>query len=232
MGRLAGNPSMLGRLDEGVRLMRTTTCLARWSFFVTVFVLVCSNGSFAQSRPAAGSSSAAPVARDLNSILAELMRTSPATSQDLTDLEQPGGMLHRVTFWRGENTQKTKMISALRRNLQFAVPDLIHDAQASGGSLSTTFKLYKDLTVVCESLDSLLPSGSRESKEMTALSNDISDMNRLTEELSVYIQQTAAAMESKNAQLVSSAGRPPKKVIVDDTISEKTSPTKHRASNQ
>src|SRR5579862_5237144 len=232
MGRLAGNPSMLGRLDEGVRLMRTTTCLARWSFFVTVFVLVCSNGSFAQSRPAAGSSSAAPVARDLNSILAELMRTSPATSQDLTDLEQPGGMLHRVTFWRGENTQKTKMISALRRNLQSAVPDLIHDAQGSGGSISTTFKLYKDLTVVCESLDSLLPTGSREDKgELAALSNDISDMNRLTEELSVYIQQTAAAMESKNPQVASSAGRP-KKVIVDDTIPEKPSAARRRSSNQ
>jgi len=212
--------------------MRTTTCLARWSFFVTVFVLVCSNGSFAQSRPAAGSSSAAPVARDLNSILAELMRTSPATSQDLTDLEQPGGMLHRVTFWRGENTQKTKMISALRRNLRSAVPDLIHDAQGSGGSISTTFKLYKDLTVVCESLDSLLPTGSRENKgELKALSNDISDMNRLTEELSVYIQQTAASMDSRNAQLAS-AGRLPKKVIVDDTIPEKPSAAKRRSSNQ
>ena len=212
--------------------MRTTTCLARWSFFVTVFVLVCSNGSFAQSRPAAGSSSAAPVARDLNSILAELMRTSPATSQDLTDLEQPGGMLHRVTFWRGENTQKTKMISALRRNLRSAVPDLIHDAQGSGGSISTTFKLYKDLTVVCESLDSLLPTGSRENKgELKALSSDISDMNRLTEELSVYIQQTAASMDSRNAQLAS-AGRLPKKVIVDDTIPEKPSAAKRRSSNQ
>ena len=28
------------------------------------------------------------------------------------------------------------MTAALRRNLQFAVPDLIHDAQASGGSIS------------------------------------------------------------------------------------------------
>ena len=212
--------------------MTATTRRAHSGLVVMVFVLVCGIGLFAQSRSAAASPSSSPVARDLNTILGELMRTSPATSQDLTDLQQSGGMLHRVTFWRGENVQKAKMTAALRRNLQFAVPDLIHDAQASGGSISTTFKLYKDLTVVCESLDSLLPSGSRESKEITALSNDISDMNRLTEELSVYIQQTAAAMESKNAQLVSSAGRPPKKVIVDDTISEKPSPTKRRASNQ
>src|SRR5579863_4865091 len=198
MGRLAGNRSMLGRSDEGVCFMTATTRRAHSGLVVMVFVLVCGIGLFAQSRSAAASPSSSPGARDLNTILGELMRTSPATSQDLTDLQQSGGMLHRVTFWRGENVQKAKMTAALRRNLQFAVPDLIHDAQASGGSISTTFKLYKDLTVVCESLDSLLPSGSRESKEMTALSNDISDMNRLTEELSVYIQQTAAAMESKN----------------------------------
>ena len=212
--------------------MTTTACRAYWGVLAIVFVLVFSTGLFAQSRPAAASTSPAPVARDLNSTLAELMHAAPATTQDLTNLQQPGGRLHRVTFWRGDQTQKTQMTAALRRNLQFAVPDLIHDAQASGGSISTTFKLYKDLTVVCESLDSLLPAGSRESKELTALRNDISDMNRLKEELSSYIQQTAAAMESKNAQLVSSAGRSPKKVIVDDTIPEKPSPTKHRPSNQ
>jgi hypothetical protein len=223
---------MLGRLDERVCFMTTTTSQAH-SGLVLVFVLAFSMGLFAQSRSAGVSPSPSPVARDLNTILAELMRASPATSQDLTDLQQQGGILHRVTFWRADKAQKAKMTAALRRNLEIAVPDLIHDAQASGGSISTTFKLYKDLTVVCESLDSLLPTGSRGGKtELTALSNDISDMNRLTDELSSYIQQTAASMESKNALLMSSAGRSPKRVIVDDNITEKPSPTKRRPSNQ
>jgi hypothetical protein len=213
--------------------MTTTTRWAYWGVLVVVFVLVFSIGLFAQSRPAAVSTSPSPVARDLNTTLAELMRAAPATSQDLTNLQQQGGRLHWVTFWRGDEAQKAKITAALRRNLQFAVPDLIHDAQASGGSISTTFKLYRDLTVVCESLDSLLPPGSREGKtELTALSNDLSDMNRLREELSSYIQQTTASMESKNAQLVSSAGRSPKRVIVDDNIPEKPSPRKRRPSNQ
>ena len=208
--------------------MTSTTRRAYWGVLVMVFVLVFSIGLFAQSRPAAFTSS--PVARDLNTTLAELMRASPATSHDLTNLQQQGGRLQRVTFWRGDKAQKAKMTAALRRNLQFAVPDLIHDAQASGGSISTTFKLYKDLTVVCESLDSLLPPGSHEGKtEPTALSNDLSDMNRLREELSSYVQQTAASMD---AQLVSSAGRSPKRVIVDDNIPEKPSPRKRRPSNQ
>jgi len=87
--------------------------------------------------------------------------------------------------------------------------------------------------VVCESLDSLLRPGSREGKtELTAVGNDLSDLNRLREELSSYIQQTAASMESKNAQLVSSAGRSPKRVIVDDNIPEKPSPKKRGPINQ
>lgn len=211
----------------------TMTRRAYWGVLTTVFVLVFSIGLFAQSRPAAASTSAALIARDLNSTLAELMRAAPATNQDLANLQQQSGRLHWVTFWRGDKAHRAQMTAALRRNLQFAMPNLIHDAQASGGSISTTFKLYKDLTVVCESLDSLLPPGSREGKtELTALSNDLSDMNRLREELSSYIQQAAASIESKNAQLVSSAGQSPKRVVVDDNIPEKPAPRKRHPSSQ
>lgn len=210
--------------------MKTLAFRAYWGVLVTVFVLVFSTGLFGQSSPSAVSTSPT---RDLNTILAELMRAAPATSQDLTNLQQQGGKLRWVTFWQGDKAQKANMAAALRRNLQFAVPDLVHDTQASAGSISTTFKLYKDLTVVSESLDSLLPPGSRESKtELTALRNDLSDMNRLRDELSSYIQQTAAAMESKNTRLVSSASRPPKRVIVDDNLPEKPSPRKRSPSSQ
>ncbi len=194
----------------------------------TVFVLVFSVGAFAQSRPVAARNSAPSAARDLNSTLGELMRVAPATNQDLGVLQQQqGARLHRVTFWRGDKAHNAETAEALRRNLQFAVPNLIHDAQASGGSISTTFKLYRDLTVLCESLDSLFPPGSHETKtELIALSNDLSDMNRLREDLYLNIQQTAASMESKNQRLSSSAGRAPKRIIVDDNVPEKPSPKK------
>jgi hypothetical protein len=212
-----------------------TTAITRgtyWGILTTVFALIFSIGLSAQSRTATSSISASPTARELDSTLAELMRVAPAMNQDLANLQQQGGRLQWVTFWRGDKAQKAQMAAALRRNLQFAVPDLIHDAQASGGSISTTFKLYKDLTLVCESMDSLLPPASRYSKsELKALSNDLSDMNRLREELSSQIQQTAASMESKNAQL-SSASRIPKKVIVDDNIPENPAPRKRRTSNK
>jgi len=213
----------------------TTTIVRRayWGVLTMVLMVIFSISLFAQSRPVAASTSASPVARDLNSTLVELMRVAPATNQDLDYLQQRSGRLHWVTFWRGDKADKTQMTTALRRNLQFAVPNLIHDAQASGGSISTTFELYKDLAVVCESLDSLLPPGSREgNRDLTALSNDLSDTSRLREELSSYIKRTAASAESKNPQLVSSSGTTVKRIVVDDTIPEKPAPKKRRASNQ
>lgn len=212
--------------------MKTTDRRAYWSVLVVVFVLAFSVRGFAQSIPTAVSTLPYPVAHDLNTTLAELMRAAPATSQDLTKLHQ-GGKLRWVAFWQGEKAEKGKMAEALRRNLQFAVPDLIHDAQASGGSLSTTFKLYRDLTAVCESLDSLLPRGSSGGKtELTALSNDLSTMNRLKEELSSYIQRTAASIDREDARLVSSTGRPPKKVIVEHNLRKNITPRKSGSSNQ
>ncbi len=210
-----------------------TTRRAYWDVLTMVFVLVFSTGLFAQSRPAAAPTSASSVARNLNSTLAELMRVAPATNQDLAILQQQGARLHWVTFWRGDKAHNAQTAEALRRNLQFAVPNLIHDTQASAGSLSKTFKLYRDLTVVCESLDSLLPHDSHESKpELIALSNDLSDMNRIREDLYIYIQQTAASIESNNRRLSSSAGGSPKRIIVDDNVPEKPSPKKRRPSNQ
>ena len=225
--------AMLGRLDEGAYMTTTITRRAYWGVLTMVFVLVFSTGSFAQSRPAAASISGSSVGRGLNATLVELMRTAPATIQDLDNAQQHGGRLRWITFWRGDKADSSQMTAALRRNLQFAVPNLIHNAQASGGSISTTFELYKDLTIVCESLDSLVPPGSREgNNELTALNHDLSDLNRLREELSSYIQQTAASIESRNPQVESSANRPVKRIIVDDTIPEKPAPRKRRPSNQ
>lgn len=196
---------------------------AYWGVLTVVLVVI--PGLFAQ-RPAT-------TTRDLNATLADLIRVAPATSQDLGVLQQHSGKFHSVAFWQGNKAHKVQMTTALRRNLEFAVPSLVQDAQASGGSISKTFALYKDLTVVCESLDSMLAPGSREgNKDLAALNNDLSDMNRLKEELSAYIERTAASMENKNSPFLSSSGRPVKKIIVDDTVPEKPAPKKRAPSKQ
>jgi len=201
---------------------------AYWGLFTMGFVLVSSIGLFAQtSSPAAFS-----VPRDLNSTLAELTRVAPATIQDLDLASQQQGGIHRITFWRGNKAYDPQTTEALRRNLQLAVPNLIHDTQASGGTISTAFKLYKDLAVVCDSLGSLLPPGARDNKSESPLNNDLTDMNRLKEELSSYIERSAASLESRTSPTLSIAGRPPKKVIVDNDMPEHPSPKKHVPPNQ
>lgn len=192
-----------------------TTIAAR--AITAIFLFLCSVGLFAQAKPGAAQKPAPVVPVGLNTTLADLGRAASATGQDLSNFHH-SGKLHWVAFWHKD--REAQMSTALRRNLQLAVPTLIHDTQASGGSISTTFKLYRDLTVVCESLDSLLGPGSREGG-LAVLNKDLSEMNRLKEELSGYIQQTAASIESKNPQLVLSAGGLPKKIIIDDTVPEK-----------
>src|SRR5260370_12026507 len=114
---------MLGRLDKGVCFMTTATRRAYWGVLVMVFVLVFSIGLFAQSRPAAASTSPSPVARDLNTTLAELMRASPATSQDLTNLQQQGGRLPRVIFCRGDQIHHAKFTTTLPPPLPLSLLD-------------------------------------------------------------------------------------------------------------
>lgn len=198
------------------------------AYWLTIaFVVVFSFALFAQTRQTVA------VARDLSSTLGELSRVAPATIQDLDIASQQGGKLRWVTFWRGDKAPNAEVVEALRRNLEVAVPNLVHDAQASGGSVSTTFKLYKDLNAVCHALESLLPRGSESKPELAALNTDLADMNRLKEELSSYIERAAASYEGKHPTLftsTTSGGRPVKR-IVDDTVPDNPSPKKRRASN-
>jgi hypothetical protein len=200
--------------------------------FIVLLIAAFSLSLPAQSKLVSDYTSASAPARDLNSSLAELLRVAPASVQDLTDVHSEG-RFHWVTFWRRDSAHSAQVTAALRRNLQFAVPNLVHDVQVSGGSLSSTFKLYNDLNLVCESLDSLVSGGPHGSKaEYTALVNDLSDLNRIKEDLSSHIQQAAASLESNHPELVSSAGHAPKKIIIDDNVPEKPKTKKHRSSNQ
>jgi len=200
---------------------------AHRAWLTIAFVVTFSLSSFAQARQAV----VAP--RELPATLGELLRVSPATIQDLDILkQQQSGKLHRVAFWRDK--ADAEMVEALRRNLEVVVPNLAQDAKASGGSVSTTFKLYQDLNAVCHSLESLLPRGSESKPELAALNNDLADMNRLKEELSAHIERVAALYESRNPMLftsATSAGRPVKK-IVDDTVPDKPASKKRGTAGQ
>jgi hypothetical protein len=200
---------------------------AHRAWLTIAFVVTFSFALFAQTR-AAG---VAP--RDLPATLGDVLRVAPATIQDL-DIAGQHGKLHWVTFWRSDKANAETM-EALRRNLEVVVPNLVQDAKASGGSVSTTFKLYNDLTAVCHSLESLLPRGSETKSELAALNNDLADMNRLKQELSSYIERAAVSYENRNPQMYTSSSAPSARVpkrIVDDTVPDKPAPKKGQTSGR
>lgn len=181
-----------------------------------VFVLALSLSLAGQSRLVALTNPAAvPVAVDLNSSLFDATRVAAATDRDLANSNLEGGTVQRLEFWRRQRAHKAQTAASVRRNLELAVPNLVRDVENSHGSISSTFKLYNDLNLVCESLESLVSSGGQAGKsKYPALSTDLSEMNRLREQLSSHIQYTAAVLERNHPELALSGH--PKKIIIDD----------------
>ena len=190
---------------------------------------------------------------DLNTALIDLDRVSQATQNDIANMHvekwksgwKPG-------FMKGNSHQAEAQQAAtsLQRNLAYALPGLIHDVQNSRGSLSTTFKLYDDVSLVCEAVDSLINASEAAGKKSEAapLGEDYSAFTRIRRSLSAYIQQASASWENHGKapyaaltaqpaqQSQRSASSPSaaqssaprvvndqgvKKIIVDDTVPEK-----------
>jgi hypothetical protein len=151
---------------------------------------------------------------DLNTTLVDLDRVSQATQNDIASL-------HVETWKAGWKTgflkdgahkdQAKQAAGSLQRNLANALPGLIHDVQASRGSISATFKLYDDVSLVCEAVDSLIAASEAEGKKGDAapLVEDYSAMARVRRALSNYIQQSSANMESRGVRTTYSAAAAP-----------------------
>jgi len=184
----------------------------------------------AKSKNPAMSTSASQIRRDLNTSLADLERVTAATNSDIANFSESSES--RWKMWQKLNSRKhdeKQMAAAIQRNLTNAMPVLIRDVQGSRGSVSTTFKLYNNLNIVYETLDSLVETGDRDGKkrELGPLTNDLAAMGHVRQELSAYIQQASVSLDNKRPQSFSttnfnSASRlpVPKKVAMDDMAPE------------
>jgi hypothetical protein len=192
---------------------------------------------------------AAPLRADLNSVLIDLDRVSQATQNDIRNLhveKWKSGWKSGFLKDGSHKDQAQQAAGSLQRNLSTALPELIHDVQSSRGGISATFKLYDDVSLVCEALDSLISTSEAAGKknDSAPLVDDYSAMTRVRRSLSNYIQQSAATWEnggkrpyasftspapaaaqpgnSSSMQVVNDQGV--KKIIVDDTVPEKKPP--------
>lgn len=184
---------------------------------------------------------------DLNTALIDLERVSQATQNDIANLQ--------VEKWKAgwksgflkdgaHKDQAQQAAKSLQRNLSGALPGLIHDVQNTRGSISATFKLYDDVSLVCEAVDSLITASEAAGKKSAAapLVDDFSALTRVRRSLSAYIQQASSAWETKGKMPYAAVSSPTtqpapqmsapssstvitdqgvKKIIVDDTVPEK-----------
>jgi hypothetical protein len=142
---------------------------------------------------------------DLNATLVDLDRVSQATRSDIANMhveKWKAGWKSGFLKDGAHKDQAQQAANSLQRNLANALPGLIHDVQSSRGGLSATFKLYDDVSLVCEAVDSLISASEIEGKkaEAATLTDDYSAMARIRRSLSNYIQQSSAAMESRSGK--------------------------------
>jgi len=189
---------------------------------------------------------------DLNTTLTDLNRVSQATQSDIANMHVEGWKAGWKSGFLKDGEHKDQAQQAaksLQRNLANALPGLIHDVQTSRGSVSATFKLYDDVSLVCEAVDSLISASEAAGKKGDAapLVEDYSALARVRRSLSNYIQQSSANIETRGrtsyAAVASPVAQPAqqkaapassgpqivmdqgvKKIIVDDTVPDKSTP--------
>jgi hypothetical protein len=187
--------------------------------------------------------SATPVRQDLTSMLLDLDRTSAATAADISHLhieKWKGGWKTGFTVSSQHKQRAEQAAASLQRNLQGALPDLIKDALASR-NISATFKVYEDLSLVCETLDSLVTTAEQfgnKNEEYAHLASDFTNLTRLRRNFSAVIKAQSAQTDAgssgmpyfapanssgSSSTIVGGDGDMPRRIIVDDTVQDKKS---------
>ncbi|HLW51685.1 MAG TPA: hypothetical protein VKW06_02485 [Candidatus Angelobacter sp.] len=169
----------------------------------------------------AGNSSQPPNPPDLDPIINQVRQATQAANVDLGRLQ--------IGRWKGDSENKVQMqqvADSLKKNLTYAVPDLIGEVQSSKGSLSSTFRLYHNLNVVYEFLNSLAEAAGAYGKkeEYEPLAGDATSLDNARQGLSTYIEKAAARLERPTPTPAPVPTPTPKKVIIDDDETPKKKP--------
>jgi multidrug efflux pump subunit AcrA (membrane-fusion protein) len=170
----------------------------------------------------------------VNSLLSQLEQASQAAQLDLAKL--------RVEKWKADSGTKRQAqgnVESIQRNLQTALPEIISELRASPESLTSTFKLYRNLDALYDVFESVAESagafGSKD--EFQALENDVNAFEKERRSVAERMEALAGAKENEvtrlraalqNAQ-ANAPVEPAKKVVVDDTAPPKKPAAKKKA---
>jgi hypothetical protein len=160
-------------------------------------------------------------ANQLNTLLSQLEEASQTAQSDLAKM--------RVEKWKtdsGSKRQAEGNAESIQRNLRSALPEIIAELKASPESLTSTFKLYRNLDALYDVFESVAESagafGSRE--DFQSLQNDVSVFERLRRSVAERMETLAGAKEVEVTRLraalqsaqANTPTQPPKKIVVDD----------------
>jgi phage shock protein A len=160
-------------------------------------------------------------ANQLNTLLSQLEEASQAAQSDLAKM--------RVEKWKtdsGSKRQAEGNAESIQRNLRSALPEIIAELKASPESLTSTFKLYRNLDALYDVFESVAESagafGSRD--DFQSLQNDVSAFERLRRSVADRMETLAGAKELEVTRLraalqsaqANTPTQPPKKIVVDD----------------
>jgi hypothetical protein len=202
-----------------MRALATIVCLSMGLSLAAQTTHPSSTRARAKAKPDLATLVAAPAWTDVNGSLERLEQVRAAADADIAGLEIDKWKSGWRTAWLKNSSHKQQaegLAASLQHNLTDAMPGLIHDAQNSHGGIGATFKLYNNVNVVYESLESLIEITNSYGRkgESAQIAADYAALGRLRQELSGYIQQTAASIEPRSTTL-------PKKIVIDDNVPDK-----------
>jgi len=87
------------------------------------------------------------------------------------------------------------------------LPTMISEVRSSHGNVGSTFKLYNNLTLVCENLDILAEATQNYGKkdDYNRLSADYTNLLRIRASLSNYVEQRAAMVDPRGNVVATSS---------------------------
>ncbi|MBZ5530041.1 MAG: hypothetical protein LAO20_01300 [Acidobacteriia bacterium] len=172
----------------------------------------------------ASSSSTTSKHVDLTSMLTDAESAVSATNTDLANLRTDKWASGWKTGFikKSSHKQQANQTADMLKQQAGALPAMISEVRAQHGSVGSTFKLYNNVTLVCENLDILAEATQNYGKkeEYNRLSADYANLLRIRSSLSSYVEQRAAVVDPRgNAPVVASAparkddSAPPKKIV-------------------
>ena len=137
-------------------------------------------------------------------LLSQLEQASQAAQVDLAKL--------RVDKWKtdsGSKRQTQGNVESMQRNLQSALPEMIAELKASPESLTSTFKLYRNLDALYNVFESVTEStgafGSKD--EFQSLENDLSAFEKARRAFAERMETLAGAKESRSDPVARGAAK-------------------------